>query len=52
MNKIHRVVWNAETGTWVAVAETARGRGKGGGRARKVALVALLQQSRDWVSDG
>jgi len=45
MNKIHRIVWNEETGTWVAVAEKARGRGKGGGRARKAALAALISSS-------
>jgi filamentous hemagglutinin family protein len=29
VNKIYRLIWNALTQTWVAVAEVARGRGKG-----------------------
>ena len=29
MNHIYRVVWNAVSATWTAVAETARGNGKG-----------------------
>jgi filamentous hemagglutinin len=28
MNHIYRVVWNAVSATWMAVAESARGRGK------------------------
>ncbi len=31
MNKIYRIVWNAITSTWVAVAETAKGHGKASG---------------------
>lgn len=43
MNKIHRVIWNVRTGTWVVVAETTHSRGKGGGRAvGKALLVALI----------
>ncbi|TCV82883.1 two-partner secretion domain-containing protein [Sulfurirhabdus autotrophica] len=43
MNRIHRLVWNEHTGSWVAVAETARSRGKGSGRgARKAFLAALI----------
>ncbi|MCZ8258437.1 MAG: ESPR domain-containing protein, partial [Polaromonas sp.] len=30
MNRIYRLVWNASLNLWVAVAENARGRGKGG----------------------
>jgi filamentous hemagglutinin family protein len=30
MNRIYRLVWNAALGLWVAVAENAKGRGKGG----------------------
>ncbi|SFU51919.1 filamentous hemagglutinin family N-terminal domain-containing protein [Polaromonas sp. YR568] len=30
MNRIYRLVWNMASGLWVAVAENARGRGKGG----------------------
>ncbi|MGU3626885.1 two-partner secretion domain-containing protein, partial [Comamonas sp. C24C] len=29
MNHIYRVIWNAASATWMAVAETARGQGKG-----------------------
>ena len=32
MNHIYRLVWNELTRAWVAVAETARGRGKRGSR--------------------
>ncbi|QJQ06548.1 filamentous hemagglutinin N-terminal domain-containing protein [Undibacterium piscinae] len=45
MNKIHRVIWNEHTGTWVAVAETAKGRGKGSGRAARKAMLAALLAS-------
>jgi hypothetical protein len=30
MNRIYRLVWNAALSLWVAVAENAKGRGKGG----------------------
>ena len=30
MNRIYRLVFNAALGMWVAVAENARGKGKGG----------------------
>lgn len=42
MNRIHRLVWNQHTGAWVAVAETARSRGKGSGRAARKALLTAL----------
>lgn len=38
MNRIHRVVWNESTGTYTAVAEIARGRGK---RSRRALLLAI-----------
>ena len=41
MNKIHRTVWNATLGAYVAAPETARGRGKGG-VAAGAALATLL----------
>ena len=43
LNKFFRIVWNAARGAWVAVAEIARGQGKGGARrsARRAALRAL-----------
>ena len=40
MNRIYRLVFNAALGTWVAVAENAKGRGKGGRAAS--ALIAVL----------
>ncbi|MDO9075245.1 MAG: YDG domain-containing protein [Rubrivivax sp.] len=40
MNRIFRLVWNDTLGVWVAVAETARRKGKGG--ARVAALMAPL----------
>ncbi|MFA5082265.1 MAG: ESPR-type extended signal peptide-containing protein, partial [Hydrogenophilaceae bacterium] len=44
MNKTYRLVWNAATGAWLAVAETTRVRGKGGNRAVLAAgtMAALL----------
>ncbi len=39
MNRAYRLVWNATTGLWVAVAEHAKGRSKGG--AALVLLSAL-----------
>ena len=41
MNHIYRLVWSQVTKAWVAVAETARGRGKGGGTRRKLVAAAL-----------
>ncbi|WP_107314394.1 ESPR-type extended signal peptide-containing protein [Burkholderia metallica] len=41
MNKTYRNVWNTATGTWTAVAETARSRSKGSARAARQAVVAL-----------
>ena len=42
MNHVHRIVWNEQSGSWVAVPETARSRGKGGGRSARKALAAAL----------
>ncbi|MBC7377481.1 MAG: filamentous hemagglutinin N-terminal domain-containing protein [Burkholderiaceae bacterium] len=42
MNRIYRLVWNAALGVWVAVAETAKGRGKGGSARKSVAVLASL----------
>ncbi|CAG9264180.1 conserved hypothetical protein [Burkholderia diffusa] len=41
MNKTYRNIWNAATGTWTAVAETAKSRSKGSARAARGAVVAL-----------
>jgi len=40
VNHIYRVVWNSVMGTWQAVAECARGRGKS--RSVKPLLAAAL----------
>ena len=42
MNKIYRIVWNAITSTWVAVAETAKGHGKASGSVGTVAAALAL----------
>ncbi|MEK6347081.1 MAG: ESPR-type extended signal peptide-containing protein, partial [Burkholderia sp.] len=42
MNKTYRVVWNASTGTWCAVAETARSRTKATSSKKRAALAAAL----------
>ena len=41
MNKTYRNVWNAITGTWTAVAETAKSRSKGSARVARSVLAAL-----------
>ena len=41
MNRIYRLVFNAATGMYVAVAETAKGRGKAGRSASAAMLAAL-----------
>lgn len=42
MNRVYRLVWSQVLNTWVAVAETARGRGKGGRRLRLLSVALLL----------
>ncbi|MBN3723457.1 YadA-like family protein [Burkholderia sp. Ac-20379] len=42
MNKTYRVVWNASTGAWCAVSETARTRGKSTSVKKRVAVAAAL----------
>jgi len=41
LNRIYRLVWSHVHKTWVVVAETARGRGKGANRKLLLAAVAL-----------
>ncbi|MBU9676286.1 YadA-like family protein [Burkholderia multivorans] len=41
MNKTYRNIWNAATGAWTAVAETAKSRSKGSARVARRAVVAL-----------
>lgn len=43
MNKIYRLVWSEQSGTWVAVAEMTRSTRKG--RARRTRLAAMLAAS-------
>ncbi|MBB3013245.1 YadA-like family protein [Cupriavidus alkaliphilus] len=40
MNKAFRLIWNESLGGWVAVSETAMGRGKGAGGTRRIHLLA------------
>jgi filamentous hemagglutinin family protein len=40
LNRIYRLVWSHVHKTWVVVAETARGRGKGANRAKRKLLLA------------
>ncbi|WP_301542540.1 autotransporter-associated beta strand repeat-containing protein [Cupriavidus basilensis] len=43
LNHVFRLVWNAATSSWVAVAETARGRGKPGrSRSARLGTVAAI----------
>ncbi|WP_211473880.1 YDG domain-containing protein [Collimonas humicola] len=41
MNHIYRLVWSTVTNGWIAVAETTRGRGKGGRRKLVAAALSL-----------
>ncbi len=41
MNHIYRIVWNQVSNAWVAVAESARGRGKGSSRKLVAAALSL-----------
>jgi filamentous hemagglutinin family protein len=41
MNRIYRLVWNAALGLWMAVAENARGRGRGGSALGSVAFASM-----------
>ena len=46
MNRIYRLVFNVALGIWVAVAENAKGRGKGGRAASALlAVLAILSPS-------
>ncbi|WP_431095962.1 MBG domain-containing protein [Polaromonas aquatica] len=40
INRIYRLVWNAALGLWVAVAETAKGRSRGGSGRGGVAVIS------------
>jgi filamentous hemagglutinin family protein len=41
MNRVYRLVWNAALNIWVAVAENAKGQGKGGSARTGVAVSGL-----------
>ena len=41
MNHIHRLIWSQVTNTWVAISETAGGRGKGASRKLVAAVLSL-----------
>ncbi len=45
MNRIFRCIWNETTRTWVAAAETARGRRKASGAAPSASAVLLVASS-------
>ncbi|HEY9156165.1 MAG TPA: ESPR-type extended signal peptide-containing protein, partial [Opitutaceae bacterium] len=42
MNKAYRSVWNESTGTWMAVQENAKGRGKSVSKVASVAVAAVV----------
>jgi hypothetical protein len=42
MNKSYRLIYNEITNSWVAVAETVKGRGKRASRAVVLAVAAVL----------
>ena len=41
MNQTYRLVWSSESGTYIAVSEATRGRGKAGGKASAVSRKSL-----------
>ena len=41
MNRIYRLVWNAALSIWVAVAENAKGRSKGGSSRSSVEVASV-----------
>ena len=51
MNRIYRLVWNAALNLWVAVAENARGRGKGGRAASALLAVLAISSSAAHAAD-
>jgi len=48
LNKTYRTVWSQRLGCWVAVAETARARGKGG--ASKAGALAVALMAGTWAA--
>jgi len=41
LNRIYCLIWSQVTNTWVTVAESVKGRGKGKNAARKLAAAAM-----------
>jgi filamentous hemagglutinin family protein len=41
MNRLYRLVWNARQNAWIAAPESAKGRSKGGGGKRLLAVMLL-----------
>ncbi len=52
MNRIYRLVWNAALGLWVAVAENARGKSKGGSVRSSVDCSSVHQADGGHGGDG
>jgi filamentous hemagglutinin family protein len=52
MNRIYRLVWNAALSLWVAVAENAKGRGKGGSPRSSVLFGSTPGGGAESGSDG
>ncbi len=50
MNRTYRLIWNAASQAWVAVAETARGRGKAAGTRAGMVLMLLAALGLDAAS--
>ena len=51
MNRIYRLVYNAALGIWVAVAENAKGRGKGGRAASALLAVLAISSPAAYAAD-
>ena len=51
MNRIYRLIFNAALGIWVAVAENARGKGKGGRAASVLLAVLAVTGSAAYAAD-
>jgi len=52
MNRIYRLVWNAALNVWMAVAENAKGRGKGGSLRSSVDAGSVHEGNGDSGGDG
>ena len=52
MNRLYRLVWNAALNIWVAVAENAKGRGKGGSSRSRVDVASTSAGGTGLASAG